>query len=78
MLRDTYRDSPWSAVHADWQDGYLRFLDLAEQIPEDGLFDTQRYGWMHGYSLYAVLEGAYIHHHDEHFEPLQRFLRHRS
>ncbi len=69
-LRSTYCEEPWSVVHASWRDGFLRFLYLAERIPADELFDTEKYQWLRGYSLYAVLQGSYVHHHDDHYEPL--------
>jgi hypothetical protein len=62
-------DQPWSIVHRAWKDGYQRFLDLAEAIPEKEMFDAQRYAWLNGYALSAVVEGSCAHH-QEHFGDL--------
>jgi len=60
-------DQPWSIVHRAWKDGYQRLLDLAEAIPEEEMFDTQRYAWLNGYALSAVVEGS-CEHHQEHLD----------
>jgi hypothetical protein len=62
-------DQPWSIVHRAWKDGYQRFLDLAEAIPEKEIFDAKRYEWLNGYPLSAVIEGS-CEHHQEHLEDL--------
>lgn len=63
------RYQPWPTVHRAWQDGYQRFLSLAETIPVEKVFDTERYPWLNGYALSAVLEGS-CEHHQEHLEGL--------
>lgn len=60
-------DEPWSLVHRTWRDGYRRLLDLAEGIPKREMFDTERYAWLNGYALSAVLEGS-CEHHREHLD----------
>lgn len=69
-IHATYRGDPWPAVHAAWQAGSLRLLELAAATSEDDLFDTQRYSWLHGRAPADVLLGWYDHHHVEHYEPL--------
>jgi hypothetical protein len=64
------RDRSWSAVHRNWQEGFQRFLWLAQAIPEQDLMDPERYPWLDGYPLQAVLVGSYEHHLDDHLEPL--------
>jgi hypothetical protein len=68
-----YRDQPWSSVHHAWREGYLRFLELAEAIPETVLFDKGRFSWLEGYALADVLQGSY-EHHDEHIDQLRAWL----
>jgi len=70
----TYQQ-PWSRVHQGWRVGFLRFLQLGEEIPEKDLLDTEKYSWLKGYSLLAVLQGSYEHHHVDHYEPLLTRLR---
>lgn len=69
------RDLAWPHVYADWRTGFLRFLELAERIPEQDLLDPARYPWLEGYALADVLRGSYEHHHFEHFEPLYTWLQ---
>ena len=62
------RESPWSNVHRVWKEGFLRFLELAEAIPEKDLLEIGRYPWLKEYPLSAVLVGSY-EHHEEHLPP---------
>jgi hypothetical protein len=77
-LYATYQDQPWSSVRQDWRQGFLRFLELAEAIPEQDLLDAGKYAWLEGYALFAVLQGSYEHHreHAEYLEPVIARLRH--
>ena len=61
---------PWPSVYRDWQEGFLRFLELAETVPEEDLMDPERYPWLGGYPLHAVLVGSCEHHLEDHLEPL--------
>lgn len=73
-LYETYREQPWSRVYQNWREGFLRFLELAAAIPEEALLDTNRYPWLEGYALSAVLLGSY-EHHEEHLETLLTWLQ---
>ncbi len=73
-IHERYRDESWPRVYEGWREGFLRFLDLAEALPEAVLQDTGRFSWLHGYSLADTLASSYEHHHDEHLEPLQAWL----
>ena len=64
------RDLPWSRIHRAWREGFLHFLELAEAVPEENLLDPEKYPWLKGYPLIAVLQGSYNHHHIEHLEPM--------
>ena len=75
LIYEINRAKPWSSVYRDWREGFLRFLELAEQIPEENYFDPGKYPWLEGYALAAVLEGSYEHHHVDHLEPLIASLR---
>jgi hypothetical protein len=43
QIYELYRDQDWSHVHQIWRDGFLRFMTLAEAIPEKELFETGKY-----------------------------------
>ena len=64
---ETYRDQPWSSIHRDWRDGFLRFLELGAAITERDLLDSSRYPWLHDYPLALVLVASY-EHHQEHLD----------
>ena len=32
---------PWSQVHQEWSDGFVKFLELAGQIPDEDIADTE-------------------------------------
>ena len=66
---ESFRDEPWSQVHQDWRNGFLKFLDTAAQISEKDILDWDKYPWLDGYSLAAILLGSY-EHHLEHLENL--------
>jgi hypothetical protein len=69
-IYETYHDQPWSRVHQAWRTGFLHFLELAGSLSEEDLFDPDRYPWLEGYPLNAVLQGSYEHHLEDHLEPL--------
>jgi hypothetical protein len=69
-IYETYCEQSWSSVHRDWREGFLRFLELGEALPEKDLLDAGRYPWMAGQPLSLVLLGSYEHHHEDHLEPL--------
>ena len=73
-IYETCREQPWSSVHRDWRQGFLRFLELGEAIPEKDLLDAERYPWMEGQPLSLVLLGSYEHQHEDHLEPMLTWI----
>jgi hypothetical protein len=73
-IYEAYRDKPWSSVYADWQAQFLRYLELAKEIPEKDLLEPGRFAWMGGYSLFASLQSS-CEHHQEHIETLRAWLQ---
>lgn len=71
---ETYREQPWSEVHQNWREGFLRLLESGEGIPEKDLLDASRYPWLEGHPLAFILVASYDHH-QEHFEKLIAWLR---
>jgi hypothetical protein len=74
-IYELYRQQSWARVHQDWREGFIRFLKLSEDIPENDFADAKKYAWLNGYPLLAVLEGSFEHHHNDHLEPLLAWLR---
>jgi hypothetical protein len=65
---------PWPAVHRAWREGFTRFLELADAIPEETLLEPQRFAWLRGHALSAVLEGS-REHHREHLDATSKALQ---
>jgi hypothetical protein len=63
-IYETYRGQPWSSVYQAWREGFQRFLQLAEAVPEEDLIEPGRYQWLGDYPLYDVLEGSWEHHRE--------------
>jgi hypothetical protein len=72
-IYESHHERSWSDIHQEWQERFLRFLELAEAIPETDLLEVGRYPWLKEYPLSAVLLGSY-EHHEEHREPLLSLL----
>ena len=68
-----FHQQPWPKVHQNWREGFLRFLEVGNQIAEIDLLDGGRYPWLNGYSLAFILIASY-EHHQEHFEKLLAWL----
>jgi hypothetical protein len=73
-IYERYQDQTWSTIHRQWREGFLRFLQLGERIPEQELLDAGRYPWLEGHSLADVFLASYDHH-QEHIEKLSAWLQ---
>ncbi len=62
-----HREESWPVVYQNWHNGFIHFLELAEKISEEVLSETDRFPWLKGYPLMAVLQGA-LEHHEEHMD----------
>ena len=60
---------PWLDVHRAWRAGFQRLVELSRALPEQDMFDRDRYGWLRGYPMAAVIEGS-CEHHEEHLAEL--------
>lgn len=68
-----HKARPWPDVHRAWREGFARLLELAETIPEETLFDANRFSWLRGGALSDVLAGS-CEHHREHLDAALRTL----
>ena len=73
-IYETNHKKPWSEIHQNWRDEFLRFLELGNEISERNLLDGDKYPWLKGYSLAFILVASYDHH-QEHYEKLSNWLR---
>jgi hypothetical protein len=71
---ETNHEKPWSEIHQNWKEGFLRFLELGNEISERDLLNGDRYRWLKGYSLAFILVASYDHH-QEHLEKLLNWLQ---
>lgn len=74
---EKYHDKPWSEIHEDWRNGFMRLLDVGNEISEPNLLATGLYPWLGGYSLALILIASYDHH-QEHFDKLTAWLQKRG
>jgi hypothetical protein len=73
-IYQTGREISWKDVNRNWKQGFVRFLELGEKLPEKDLLDSGKYSWMKGYPLVFTLLGSYDHHR-EHLEELVAWLQ---
>jgi hypothetical protein len=73
-VHEIYHEHPWSKIYKEWRTGFLKLLELGDEIPEKDLLDSGKYAWLKGYSLANVLIASYDHH-QEHIEKLIDWLR---
>jgi hypothetical protein len=62
-----HRDRVWHEVVAMWRDGFDRLIERARVLPAEVLLEPDRFGWLKGAPLVAVLEGS-LEHHREHWD----------
>jgi len=73
-IYQTHRDQPWSDVHNEWRDGFLKIIELSEATPEKDLLEPAKYDWLWGHPLAFILQST-VEHHEEHLEWLLEALR---
>jgi hypothetical protein len=66
------RDAAWATVRRAWRRGFRRLIDTAAALPVADLRDPDRFPWLGGHPLRAVLEGT-LGHHREHREAVTRW-----
>lgn len=71
---ETQHAKPWTDIYQNWRNGFLHFLTVGEAISERNLLDGDRYPWLNGYSLAAIMIASYDHH-QEHYEKLLDWLQ---
>jgi len=74
-IHETNAGRPWIQVYGNWRRQYLWFIELGSKVPQEALRQPARYPWLKGAPLSAVLRGSYLHHHEEHYEPLVDWLK---
>ncbi len=72
------KPTDWDTVVENWRSGFQNFIDMASTVPEADLIQADKYAWLNGYPLMAVLDGTYDHHHVDHFPGFQKFLQERG
>ena len=73
LVFERNHNKPWLEIYQNWRNGFLKLLELGEQISERNLLDGSRYSWLKGYNLAYILIASYDHH-QEHLEKLQDLL----
>ena len=73
-IQEIHRAESWSTRHREWNEDFLRFIKLAETIPDSIMFDSERFAWLDGDALAAVVDGS-CEHHREHLDSIRSRLR---
>ena len=68
----------WPEVHLAWQEGFLQVIKIGVAIPEADLMAPAKYPWLKGAALYEVLKGTFLHHQQDHWEPIAAKLHQRG
>jgi hypothetical protein len=71
---ENLHNKSWLEIHESWKNGFLRLLEVANEVSEINLLSTGLFPWLNGYSLALILIASYDHH-QEHFDKLTLWLR---
>lgn len=72
------RDKSLDEVLADFQNTHQRSLKVIQLVPENDLFDPQRFDWREGDPLWYMVGGNTFWHYREHSESIQAWLETKS
>ena len=74
-LYEQSRDRPLADVLAEAREQFPRMRAAVAALPEDALMQPNRYAWMDGWPLGAVLVSSFNHLHEEHEPTLRAWLQ---
>ena len=69
------RERPLADVLAESREQFRRMRELTAAIPEDVLLDPNRFAWIKGWPLGAVVVNSFLHLHEEHEPTLRAWLQ---
>jgi hypothetical protein len=72
------RDRPLAEVLAESRLQFAQMRELVAALPEEALNDPNRYPWLDGDPLSAILSAAFEHLHEEHAPTLRAWLEGQS
>ncbi len=70
---ERYHTKSWSEIYETWKKGYLHLVQTSDRVSEPDLLANDKFAWLQGYSLAAILIASYDHH-QEHFDKLVNCL----
>ena len=68
------RDRPLADVLAESREQFRRMRELTAAIQEDVLMQPNRFAWIEGWPLGAVVVNSFLHLHEEHEAPIRAWL----
>jgi hypothetical protein len=68
------RDRPLADLLQESRQQFVTMAEIVEALPESVLFDPNRFRWLKGYPLAAVVDGSFGHFHEEHEGILRAWL----
>jgi hypothetical protein len=73
-IYDHNRNRPLADVLQESRQQFATMTEMVEELPESVLFDPNRFRWMKGYPLAAVVDSSFGHFHEEHEGTLRAWL----
>lgn len=74
-ILETHRDWPWADVYEMWRTGYLRFLELLREIPDEDVRPGGKLAWVAEYQPLDEHSDEFDYHHAEHRVELDAWFR---
>jgi hypothetical protein len=74
-ILEANRNRPWSDIHQEWRNGFLRFLELIRATPAADLRPAGKLAWLAEYELLDADADVYDYHHAEHRVQLAAWIR---
>ena len=68
------RDRPLNEVLEESRQQFRQMEELVRAIPDEDLFDPNRFDWIKGYSAADLVDYSFGHFHEEHEPDLQAWL----
>jgi hypothetical protein len=65
QIYETYQGQSLSEIMKEWERRFSEILIVCQFLSEPEFLDSDRYAWLSGYPLVAVLDGT-LEHHREH------------
>ncbi len=79
-IQEQNADKLLGEVINESRESFARLAEVVQRLPDDALYDPQRFPWLEGNALGPIIANREIfdHYHDEHEPDVQRWLETRG